>query len=251
MPKFQSDLKTHPEIIVFDVDGVLVDVRESFHKTVLETVRFFTGKRVTRKEFQIWKRKPGFNDDWKLSTAWIQSLGGAQAYDEVKNKFVELYWGKNGKRGNVEDEKWLLPRPNLRRLSQRAELALFTGRVRQETDYTLDRCRVREYFHHVVTVEDVSRPKPDPEGLLKILAGRPPEKAVYLGDNVDDAAASRAAGVPFLAVLKRNSEARRTRGPQLIEHGAVALLSDVRELERWLSASPRSQRIATFARSAT
>ena len=234
MPKLTNTLNTHPEIIIFDVDGVLVNVRGSFHKTVLETVRFFTGERVTQKEFQSWKSKPGFNDDWKLSTAWVQSLGGKQTYDEVKNKFVELYWGKNGKRGNVASEKWLLPRPSLRWLAERAELALFTGRVRQETDYTLDRCRVREYFHHIVTVEDVSRPKPDPEGLLKILGGRPPEKAVYLGDNVDDAVAARAARIPFLAVLGRNSEARRTRGGQLAHFGAIAVLGNVRELEAWL-----------------
>lgn len=247
MPRSETDLKIHPEIIIFDVDGVLVDVRGSFHKTVLETVRFFTGKRVTRKDFQAWKRKPGFNDDWKLSTAWVHALGGTQTYDEVKNKFVELYWGKNGKRGNVEDEKWLLPRPNLRRLMERAELALFTGRVRQETDYTLDRCRVRKYFHHIVTVEDVSRPKPDPEGLHKILSGRPPEKAIYLGDNVDDAVAAEAAKIPFIAVLTRNSEARRTRGPQLMQHGAIAVLDNVGELEQRLLRPARDQRIGIFA----
>jgi HAD superfamily hydrolase (TIGR01548 family) len=237
VPKLASALKTHPEIIIFDVDGVLVDVRGSFHKTVLETVRFFTSKRVTRKQFQTWKSKPGFNDDWKLSTAWVQSLGGKQTYDEVKDRFVELYWGKNGKPGNVAGEKWLLPRPNLRNLTKRAELALFTGRVRQETDYTLDRCRVREYFRHVVTVEDVSRPKPDPEGLLKILAGRAPEKAIYLGDNIDDAVAAQAASIPFVGVLQRNSEARRTRGPQLMQFGAIALLDNVGELEAWLRLS--------------
>jgi HAD superfamily hydrolase (TIGR01548 family) len=237
VPRLTNTLNAHPEIIIFDVDGVLVNVRGSFHKTVLETVRSFTGERVTQKEFQSWKSKPGFNDDWKLSTAWVQSFGGKQTYDEVKNKFVELYWGKNGERGNVAGEKWLLPRPSLRRLAERAELALFTGRVRQETDYTLDRCRVREYFHHIVTVEDVSRPKPDPEGLLKILGGRPPEKAVYLGDNVDDAVAARAAQIPFLAVLARNSEARRARGAQLAQSGAIAILGNVRELEAWLRRS--------------
>ena len=227
---------TQPEIVIFDVDGVLVDVRGSFHTTVLETVRFFTKKRVTRAELHRWKNKSGFNDDWKLSTAWVQSLGGKFEYDEVKRKFVELYWGKNGK-GNVAREKWLLPRTSLRRLASRAELALFTGRVRAEADYTLDRCRVREFFRHIVTVEDVQRPKPDPEGLLKILNGRDPAKALYLGDNVDDALASRAAQIPFLGILPRNSEARRTRSALLTKHGARAILDDVKELEAWLRRS--------------
>jgi HAD superfamily hydrolase (TIGR01548 family) len=199
-----SNAKFQPDIIVFDVDGVLVDVQGSFHATVLETVRFFTRKRVTRAELHRWKNKSGFNDDWKLSTAWVQSLGGKFEYDEVKRKFVELYWGNNGK-GNVAREKWLLPRANLRRLASRAELALFTGRVRAESDYTLDRCRVREFFRQIVTVEDVRRPKPDPEGLLRILNGRDPARALYLGDNVDDALASQAAQIPFLGILPRKS----------------------------------------------
>ena len=225
--------KMQPEIIIFDVDGVLVDVRGSFHATVLETVRFFTKKRVTRAELHRWKNRSGFNDDWKLSTAWVKSLGGKFEYDEVKRKFVELYWGENGK-GNVAREKWLLPRASLRRLANRAELALFTGRVRFEVDYTLDRCRVREFFRQIITVEDVQRPKPDPEGLLKILKRRDPVKALYLGDNVDDALASQAARIPFLGILPRNSDARRARSALLTKHGALAILGDVAELERWL-----------------
>jgi HAD superfamily phosphatase len=227
-----KSLKSYPEIVIFDIDGVLVDVRESFHRTVLEAVRHFTGKRVTAKELHEWKNKSGFNDDWKLSTAWVRSLGGNSEYDEVKRKFVEFYWGSDGM-GNVAREKWLLPRANLRRLAKHSELALFTGRVRLETDYTLDRCRVREFFTKIVTVEDVERPKPDPGGLLKILNGRDPLIALYLGDNVDDAIASQSAGIPFVGILPHGS-ARHARGTLLLKFGAEAVLRDVRKLEPWL-----------------
>jgi HAD superfamily hydrolase (TIGR01548 family) len=226
-------MKSQLDVIIFDVDGVLVDVRGSFHRTVIETVGFFTGKRVTRAELHRWKNRSGFNDDWKLSTAWVHSLGGKASYEEVKRKFVEIYWGENGE-GNVSREKWLLPRASLRRLARRAELALFTGRVRQETDYTLDRLRVREFFRHIVTVEDVKRPKPDPEGLLKILNGRKPSRALYLGDNIDDALAARAAQIPFIGILPQDSKARRARRETLGKLGARAILRDVMELEAWL-----------------
>jgi HAD superfamily hydrolase (TIGR01548 family) len=230
-----SVLKFQPEVIIFDVDGVLVDVRGSFHTTVMQTVAHFTKQRVTRHELHQWKNRSGFNDDWKLSTAWVQSLGGKQRYDEVKAKFVELYWGADGRGGNVVREKWLLPRASLQRLAKRAELALFTGRVAAELDYTLDRCRVRGFFRHIVTVEDVQRPKPDPEGLAKILAGRDPAKALYIGDNVDDALSAWAAKMPFIGILPQSAGARRTRAALLKKHGAVAVLRDVKQLEGWLT----------------
>jgi HAD superfamily phosphatase len=224
-----------PAVLIFDVDGVLVDVRGSFHTTVLETVRHFTGKKVTRHELHQWKNRSGFNDDWKLSTAWVQSLGGKNEYAEVKAKFVEFYWGGGGQRGNVEREKWLLPRTSLARLAKRAELAIFTGRVAAELDYTLDRLRVRDYFRRIVTVEDVQRPKPDPEGLIKILAGRDPAHALYLGDNVDDALSAWAAKIPFIGILPQSADHRRERGALLKKHGAMAVLREITQLEAWLA----------------
>jgi len=231
-PKKKTE-QTYPQIIIFDVDGVLVDVRGSFHRTTLETVRFFTGKRVTRAQLQGWKNRSGYNDDWKLSTAWVQSLGGKQEYEEVKRKFVQLYWGENGRRGNVTREKWLLPIPQLRSMSKKAVLAIFTGRTRLELDDTLDRCKSRAFFQSIVTVEDVAKPKPAPEGLIKILAGRDPNSAVYVGDNVDDALASQAAGIPFVGILFGRGEARRQRRALLQDIGAVVVLNDVTQLQAW------------------
>ena len=216
-------------MIIFDVDGVLVDTRESFQRTTLETVRHFSGKRVSRAEWHRWKNQPGFNDDWKLSHEWVRALGGNFTYDEVKAKFVELYWGKNG-RGYVTGERWVLSRAKLRSLSKCAELAIFTGRILRELDYTLDRWKARECFRTIITVEDVQHPKPNPEGLLKILGARDAASAVYLGDNVDDASAARAAGMHFLGVLPRQSQERRLRGPQLRQLGALAILGSVEEL---------------------
>jgi HAD superfamily hydrolase (TIGR01548 family) len=222
-----------PAVIVFDVDGVLVDVRGSFQKTTLETVEFFTGERVTQAELHEWKNRSGYNDDWKLSTAWIRSLGGDAEYDEVKRKFVELYWGSDGD-GNVKNEKWLLPQASLRRLARRSELTLFTGRTWEELDYTLARSKCRALLGHIVTVEDVKLPKPDPEGLLTILNGREAKAALYVGDNIDDALAASAGQVPFVGVLPRDGEERPQRAKRLKELGAQVILGHIKDLEAWL-----------------
>ena len=243
-------MNSRPSLIIFDVDGVLVDVRGSFHSTILETVKFFTGKRVTRAELHRWKNRSGFNDDWILSTAWVQSLGGKFQFEEVKRKFVELYWGANGK-GNVEREKWLLPSASLRRLSKRAELALFTGRTSRELDYTFDRCRTREFFKRIVTVEEVKRPKPDPEGLLKILAGRDPDTAIYVGDNVDDALAAKGAQIPFVGILPASRKEHPERRKLLRANGAKVILSNINELEAWLAKAQSPSRVPAKAKNRT
>jgi HAD superfamily hydrolase (TIGR01548 family) len=227
-------LKNKIELIVFDVDGVLVDVRGSFHRSTVQTVHHFTGKRVPMSEIQKWKSKSGFNDDWKLTTAWIRELGGHAKYEEVKTQFMKFYWG-DGAPGNVEREEWLAPAQLLKKWAKRAELALFTGRTRKELSYTLGRLKMEKFFKQIVTMDDIANLKPHPDGLLRILNGRDPSCALYLGDNIDDAIASQRAHVPFLGVLPRGSHARKVRGKILRDLGALAILHKATELDKWLS----------------
>ena len=220
--------------MVFDVDCVLVDVHGSFHRSILETVRHFTGWRVSRNDIHRWKNRSGYNDDWTLTHHWILALGHRASYAAVKRKFQQIYWG-NHFDGNVARERWLLPRAALRRLARRYELGIFSGRTRQELRHTFKKFGVGSYFRRVVVRDHVRQPKPDPEGLLRILDGRDPRSALYVGDNVDDAIAARRAGIPFVGVLPRASVARRLRASRLRRLGAKFVLSNIRDLEKHLA----------------
>ncbi len=222
-------MKLKPKIVIFDVDGVLVDVSKSFHQSILDTVKHFTGRKVSYREIHRWKNRPGYNDDWKLTTDWLAELGQRVAYAEVKSRFEQFYWGEDGN-GNVLQERWVVPRRRLEAWSRRAELALFTGRTRRELQRTLDHFGVQRFFRRIVTADDVARPKPDPDGLLRILGEREPSSAVYLGDNIDDAQAAKACGVMFLGVLSRHSTARRHRVRGLRKLGARLILDNVSDL---------------------
>jgi HAD superfamily phosphatase len=225
-------------VLIFDVDGVLVDVRGSFHRSTLETVRFFTRKRVRAAEIQEWKLKGGFNDDWKLTTHWIRSLGGNVPYETVKQRFMRFYWGED-EDGNVLREKWLVPVKQLRVWKQSSELALFTGRTRRELQFTLKRVGVDGLFGRIVTMDDLTRLKPHPEGLLRILDGREPRSALYVGDNVDDAKAAARAGVPFIGVLP-HGHSRRVKRSALMDQGAIDVLHSATELDSWIE-TPASE----------
>ena len=227
-------LDPFPEILIFDVDGVLVDVRESFWRSALQTVRFLSGKRVTWPEFYKWKNKPGNNDDWSMVSRWATGLGRPTTYEQAREAFQKFYWDCDGRRGNVRREKMLVTPRQLGQWARRFELNLFTGRTRREFTYTFARWPGTRHFHTVVTMDDVARKKPHPDGLLKILGKRPPEAALYVGDNVDDALAAQAAGVRFMAILPAGAYNNRHRAAQFRELGALALLPRATAIHSWL-----------------
>jgi len=227
-------LSIQPQILIFDVDGVLVDVSGTYWRSALETVRHLTGKRVTYAELHKWKSKPGFNDDWSMVAAWVTALGKALSYDEARVAFEKFYWGSDGKPGNVQNEKILVGPRQIEKWAQRYELNLFTGRTRQELSFTFDHWPATKYFRTIITMDD-ARKKPHPDGLHLILNGRDPATALYLGDNIDDALAAHEIGVPFLAIIARGEHRYRERAARFRELGALALLPRVMELNRVLA----------------
>jgi HAD superfamily phosphatase len=227
-------LERTPEILIFDVDGVLVDVRESFWRSALETTRFLTGKRVTWAELHKWKNKPGNNDDWSMVSNWATALGRPTSYEEARDAFQKFYWDYDGRAGNVRREKILVTPKQVEQWAGRFELNLFTGRTRKEFSYTFEGWPGSRHFRTVVTMDDVARKKPYPDGLLKILGGREPGTALYVGDNVDDGLAAQAAGVPFLAILPAGAHGHRQRAAQFRELGALGLLPRATAINAWL-----------------
>jgi HAD superfamily phosphatase len=226
-----------PQILIFDVDGVLVDVRGTFWRSALETVRYLSGQRVTYKQLHEWKSRPGYNDDWRMTADWVTHLGRPTTYEQAREAFNRFYWGADGKPGNVQNEKLNVSAGQIERWARRYELNIFTGRTRRELSYTFLRWPGAEHFRTVVTMDDVERRKPHPDGLLKILANRSPKHAVYLGDNVDDALAAREAGVPFLAIVPREAYGHRERVARFRKLGALGILQRATELNRWLANS--------------
>jgi HAD superfamily phosphatase len=233
-PRRNKTLSTQPQILIFDVDGVLVDVRGTYWRSALETVHYLTGKRVTYSELHHWKSKPGFNDDWAMVSAWVTSLGKPISYEEARAAFSRFYWGSDGQPGNVRNEKLIVTPRQIERWARRFELNLFTGRTRQEFSFTFERWPATKHFRTVITMDDVQRIKPHPEGLQKILGERDPATALYLGDNIDDALAARDAGVPFMAIIAPGEHRFRQRAARFHELGALALLPRAANLNAWL-----------------
>lgn len=219
-------------LVIFDMDGVLVDVRPSYHRTIVETVHHFTGRRVSPEDIGRFKARPGFNDDWRLTHTWIRELGGRARFREVVDHFQQLYLGTNFQ-GYIRRERWLADRRRLPRLARQAHLAIFTGRPRAEALFTLERFGVRAHFGRLIGLED-GPTKPRPDGLLRLADGRPHASVLYVGDTVDDALAARSAHIDFLAVLASDAPRRVLRLREIRRLGARGVVESVNEIGSWL-----------------
>ena len=214
------------EVIVFDMDGVLVDVADSYRETIARTVEHFTGERVTPEQIQDYKNDGGWNNDWLLSQRIAADRGVKVHLREVAAKFDGFFLGE----GLIHRERWIAAPGFMERLSERYELAIFTGRPRRDAEITLEREGWLGRFL-LVSLDDVESEKPSPDGLLKIRAAKPGKTMLYLGDTVDDARAGMAAGVPFVGIAAPGSARREEAEKRLRQEGALAVLGSINELE--------------------
>lgn len=214
------------QIIVFDMDGVLVDVSESYRETIVRTVEHFTGQRISRELIQQYKNAGGWNNDWALSQKICADLGVEVEYRDVVDYFNELFL----KQGLIHRERWLAKDGFFEALSDRFDLAIFTGRNQLEIGVTLKRECCHDRFCMIVSSDDVENGKPHPEGLLKIAAQHPGKQLLYIGDTVDDARSARAANVPFIGVAAPETPNREELVKLLQNEGAIRVVSDVNEI---------------------
>lgn len=227
-----------PEVLVFDMDGVLVEVTRSYREAIRETVLHFTGDLVSHDTIQDFKNQGGWNNDWLLSQHLIKDRGKDVDYAEVVDYFNRVFLGENGD-GLIRYEQWMPADGLLDRLSKSAALAIFTGRAKYEADVTLDRYARDINFHPLITDECVKNPKPAPDGLEMIQSEFPEKEIWYLGDTVDDARSAQAAGVPFVGVSTRHNPRHTEIAEILTQSGAFAVIQDINQLEGLIDQSAR------------
>jgi HAD superfamily phosphatase len=69
------------DILIFDMDGVLIDVSKSYRKTIQRTTQFYLetclgferkrGDWITNEEISLFKSAGGFNNDWDLTSGLL------------------------------------------------------------------------------------------------------------------------------------------------------------------------------------
>ena len=213
----------NPELLCFDMDGVLIDTSKSYDAAIKATVKSFSGKDITQSEIEVLRGQGGFNNDWVLTQALIKQLGVESKLEQVTDTFQEFYQGTSGSQGFKTLETVILGQDLLQKIfitsSRRLKTAIVTGRPKDEAIEGAQFVGARNTL--VISDDDVQVSKPNPEGVLKAKQYYGKEACWMLGDTPDDMAAAN--GANALAIGIGNES--------LYEFGADLVLTSVNELE--------------------
>ena len=145
--------------------------------------------------------------------------------DEAERRFYDYYEATLGERVKVVDG---IAEVIDHALSLGWRVGVFTGKGRRSAEFTLVGLGLRDRIEHLVSSDDVSRPKPDPEGVFRTAEalGVPAGGILLAGDTPADVKSGRAAGARTAAVLWAAFRPDRLR-----ESGADFLCETVEDLE--------------------
>lgn len=176
------------EMVVFDFDGTIVHLKADWRSLKRELGAYF-------------KRLYNFKSDFALlyqEIDRINDLFGKKAREEAL-AIIEKY-----ELAGMENSKFI---PEVVRFienlkSKEIKLAIFSSNTRKVVETILKKANVLDWFESIVTIEDVSRNKPDPEGLSKILRACKVSRnrALFIGDRQRDLEAGKRAGIRAICI---------------------------------------------------
>ncbi|SDK82021.1 TIGR01548 family HAD-type hydrolase [Natronorubrum texcoconense] len=78
------------DAVVLDIDGVLVDVEDSYRRAILESIEHVYDRTIRKADIQQFKDAGGFNNDWELTyAAALYVLATSENYGQSIDEFTD------------------------------------------------------------------------------------------------------------------------------------------------------------------
>jgi len=179
------------KVLILDCDGVMFDSKEANRAFYNEFLKSLGQREMDEEELEFVHASTG-----PEALAYLLKKRGLDPSEVLVSK-----------EGNINYDQFIplmKPEPNLYELLKRLPPAIKRSVLTNRTTTignVLKHFGLLEYFDLVVSAKDVERPKPYPDGLIKILQyfSVKPHEALFVGDTSRDAEASSNANIPFVA----------------------------------------------------
>lgn len=187
------------DLIMFDLDGTLVETAPEIMDAVNDTLRRFALPEVTQQQVNDWIGHGTLE-------LLVQALADSSAMPAEKvrasdllRQIVPVYTSFYQRRCGTRSQLYPKVRETLDVLrAQGVKLAVVTNKEGHYTQVVLNVHQLKALFDAVVSGDTLPTKKPHPAGVQQCLAqfSVSPERALFVGDSSIDAATARNAGVP-------------------------------------------------------
>jgi HAD superfamily hydrolase (TIGR01509 family) len=185
------------KLVIFDMDGVLVDACEWHRVALNEALKEVCDYEISLEDhYKIFNGTPTKIKLKKLSEMGVIKEESFQKIEEIKQqKTVETI----NKFANLRQEKIELMH-FLK--SKDIKIACYTNSIKMTAKLMLEKTGIFEYLDLLVTNQDVQNPKPSPEGYLLCLKKLNINKndAIIVEDSPKGIEAARSSGCYFIQV---------------------------------------------------
>ncbi|MBD3163610.1 HAD-IA family hydrolase [Candidatus Woesearchaeota archaeon] len=177
-------------LIIFDMDGVLIDSADAWHSIFNSALEHFDGRRISREEFdrKVWAR------DFDITAKRYFSAKP----EEVREYFTQIYKNFRKKLSAFPDIKSTLGKLRGKGL----KLAVATNTHTENAVQMLSDSGIANFFDTVFGADKARNGKPEPDMLIKIMKelGLGKEESVFIGDTIYDKMAAEKAGIRFIGM---------------------------------------------------
>lgn len=174
------------KLVLFDLDGTLVDTDLLVVEGFLHFFRKYKKEKVSL-DVLVSFSGPSLKDSMKKYFPTYNTDEMVQEYKRVTwplyETFIELYDGIEIVLSSLKNKG--------------IKIGIVTSKARDATTKTLSQLHIEQYFDYIVCVDEVRKPKPDPEGInraldfLKITK----DETIYVGDAITDLTTAKNAGI--------------------------------------------------------
>ena len=205
------------KLVIFDIDGTLVDAYSAIEKSVN-----YAMKRMgyPLRDYMTIRRVVGGGDE-KLLEQFVNTK-------DLK-KALFLY----RRHHKIALPKYSILMPNVRRVlrylkGKNYKLAIASNRPTKFAQILIHHLNMAQYFNYVLCADKLRFNKPNPEILLKIMQKLHVKRTqtLYVGDMTTDAQAGKRAGVKTIIVTTGSSTISEIKkvNPQRVIHNLSTLL---------------------------
>lgn len=180
------------DLLIFDLDGTLVDTREDLTNAVNYALR-----RLGKPELDVDTVTNNVGDGVRKLIERTFDVQDPELLERGRDYFVEYY------QQHLADHT--RPYPGIREMLEALrdrKLAVVSNKSQEFTVPLLERLDLARYFEVILGARAGYPPKPDPAAIEAILekTGVAPQRALIIGDSGNDIRAGKAAGVATCAV---------------------------------------------------